>query len=47
MDRLLDFAPFVFGIEETENCLDRNIDVRRTLKGLPARTPAATAAAGG
>lgn len=41
----LDFAPFVFGIEETENCLDRNIDVCRMLKGLPARTPQTAGAA--
>lgn len=28
----LDFAPFVFGLEEAINCLDRNIDVCRMLK---------------
>jgi phthiodiolone/phenolphthiodiolone dimycocerosates ketoreductase len=42
----LDFAPFVFGLEDAGNCLDRSIDVCRLLKGGEAgadlRVPAAT-----
>lgn len=35
----LDFAPFVFGIDEAENCLARNIEVCRLMKAA-AGTPA-------
>jgi phthiodiolone/phenolphthiodiolone dimycocerosates ketoreductase len=34
----LDFAPFVFGLEEATNCLDRNIDVCRMLKAAAGAT---------